>query len=219
MKSDTPHPAEIIDGQLRVRLRSGESRILLTSPSPATDNATVEKRMPIGFDNGTSLALTSGWHLSFPTSTPAVTESFTLDSLQTWEHLIPQTAELMGTGIYECTFRVNEDEWTQRPCQLDLGDVRESARVSLNGVDLGCAWAVPFVVDVPQGLLHKGDNHLHIEVTNLPANRISALDRQGIPWRKFEDINVVDINYRPTSYAHWTPMPSGLQGPVRLIRQ
>ena len=218
MQSDTPLLAEMTDGQLRIRLRSGESRILLTSPTSAANNATAEDRTSVGLAHEKSLVLNSGWHLSFPTSTPAVTDTFTLDSLQTWEHLTPQTAELMGTGVYECTFRVNEDEWTQRPCQLDLGDVRESARVRLNDVDLGCAWAVPFVVDVPQGVLRKGDNHLRIEVTNLPANHISALDRQGVPWRKFEDINVVDINYRPTTYAHWTPLPSGLRGPVQLIK-
>ena len=95
--------------------------------------------------------------------------------------------------------------------------MRESARVYLNHQYLGCAWAVPFILDVPEGVLRKGKNHLRIEVTNLPANRIAHLDRQHVQWRKFEEINVVDINYRPTTYAHWAPVPSGLNSAVVLI--
>ena len=126
----------------------------------------------------------------------------------------------MGTGVYECTFNIDNKGCTSTSSpayQLDLGDVRESARVSINGVEIGCAWAAPFVLDVPQEVIRKGENKLRIEVTNLPANRIAALDRQRVPWRKFEDINVVDINYRRTTYNNWSPVPSGLKGPVRLI--
>ena len=54
-------------------------------------------------------------------------------------------------------------------------------------------------------------------MTNLPANRISELDRQGVKWRKMEEINVVDINYHKTLYDQWAPMPSGLCSPVRLV--
>jgi hypothetical protein len=171
-----------------------------------------------------------------------VTDTLFLDTLRTWEGINHQTAELMGTGVYECTFTISVDKLTSKKVdkltskqvdvtnnsstvrlnnlstinQLDLGDVRESARVSINGTDIGCAWAVPYVLDIPQGVLHEGKNHLRIEVTNLPANRIAALDRQHVPWRKFEDINVVDINYRRTTYEKWPPIPSGLKGPVLL---
>ena len=99
---------------------------------------------------------------------------------------------------------------------LDLGDVRESARVYLNGQFLGCAWAVPYILDC-RNALKKGRNELRIEVTNLPANRISDLDRKGVKWRKMKEINVVNINYQKTTYSDWTPMPSGLNSEVKLI--
>ena len=171
--------------------------------------------VPVGFADGASLPLNHGWRLSFLESSSSVTQTFDIDSLRTWEGLNAQTSELMGTGVYECDFHLNDAP--QHAWQLDLGDVRESARVFVNGTDIGCAWAVPFILEIPQGVLHEGENHLRIEVTNLPANRIAALDRQNIPWRKFEDINLVDINYRRTTYADWPPVPSGLKGPVRLI--
>ena len=60
---------------------------------------------------------------------------------------------------------------------------------------------------------------MRIEVTNLPANRISDLDRKGVKWRKMKEINVVDINYQKTTYADWKPVPSGLNTEVRLISQ
>jgi hypothetical protein len=97
-----------------------------------------------------------------------------------------------------------------------LGDVRESARVYINGTFIGCAWAVPFILDC-NNVFKAGENEIRIEVTNLPANRIADYDRRGIPWRKMEEINVVDINYKRTSYANWEPVPSGLNSPVALI--
>jgi hypothetical protein len=55
-----------------------------------------------------------------------------------------------------------------------------------------------------------------VEVTNLGANRIAQLDRKGTQWRKFKEINVVDLNYKKTTYAEWTPVPSGLNSVVKL---
>jgi hypothetical protein len=101
---------------------------------------------------------------------------------------------------------------------IDLGDVRESARVYINGQFIGCAWSVPYVLDCRQAL-KVGDNEVRIEVTNLPANRIADLDRKGVKWRKMEEINVVDINYKKTTYEDWKPMLSGLNSQVKLVRR
>ena len=120
----------------------------------------------------------------------------------------------MGTGVYTTTFKLSGKQ-AKKHWSINLGDVRESARVYLNGKYLGCAWAVPFILDCKDAI-QKGNNELRIEVTNLPANRIADLDRKGIAWRKFNEINVVDINYNKTTYANWTPMPSGLNSKVTL---
>lgn len=121
----------------------------------------------------------------------------------------------MGSGAYATKFRLSADE-ARRQWLLDLGDVRESAEVWVNGRFAGCAWAVPFTLDM-SGLLKKGDNTLRIVVTNLPANRIADMDRRGIKWRVMKDINVVDLQYHKTDYAGWAPMKSGLNGSVRLV--
>ena len=32
-----------------------------------------------------------------------------------------------------------------------------------------------------------------------------------------KEINIVDINYKKTTYENWAPMPSGLNSHVRLV--
>ncbi|MFT7162573.1 MAG: hypothetical protein ACI9GZ_003765, partial [Bacteroidia bacterium] len=59
-------------------------------------------------------------------------------------------------------------------------------------------------------------NHLEIVVRNTSANRIRLLDKQGVLWKKFYDINFVDITYAPFDASEWPPQPSGLMGPVKL---
>jgi hypothetical protein len=55
-----------------------------------------------------------------------------------------------------------------------------------------------------------------VEVTNVAANRIRDLDRRGVRWRIFKDINFVNINYRPFDASDWPIRAAGLLGPVTL---
>ena len=203
-------PACVRNGKLHIALRSGESRILQTSPLPVPCVAT-ESQQP------QELSLNGPWILRFTEEAPRVAGTFTLQKPQTWETLSDSAAVTMGTGIYTTTFRLTKQQARQQ-WMIDLGDVRESARVYLNGQFLGCAWAVPFVLDC-RDALRKGKNELRIEVTNLPANRIRDLDHKGYPWRKFNEINVVDINYHHTTYENWEPVKSGLNSEVKLIKK
>ena len=38
----------------------------------------------------------------------------------------------------------------------------------------------------------------------------------SLKWRKFDDINIVNIKYKYRKYDRWKPMPSGLNGPVTI---
>ena len=99
---------------------------------------------------------------------------------------------------------------------LNLENVHESARVWINGNDAGIIWSVPYQARIGR-FLHQGVNTIRIEVSNLMANRIREMDRKGIEWKKFHDINFVNLNYKPFSAAEWSVLPSGLEGPVRLV--
>lgn len=208
-------PTAVNDGKVHLSLRSGESIIVQTKNEvsalqcAATELQHTEKSYP----------LSGSWKLSFTEEAPRVGKSFTLDKLQTWETLSDSAAITMGTGIYTTRFKLSANDlkdaksWT-----IDLGDVRESARVYINGQFIGCAWAVPFILDC-RNTLRKGNNDIRIEVTNLPANRIADLDRKGVKWRKMEEINVVDIDYKKTTYDKWEPVKSGLNSEVKLIKR
>ncbi len=217
--------AQMKGNKLTINLKSGESRILL-----------VNKKQPFDINVNTadsedshnmlaklkpeekSINLTNcKWQLSFTEEAPKVSKTFELNQLSTWENLSEEAKVTMGTGVYETTIELNKK---QAACnwKLDLGDVRESARVYINGKFIGCAWAVPFQLNCGQAF-QKGKNTIRIEVTNLPANRISDLDRMDVKWRKMKEINVVDINYKKTSYKDWKPVPSGLNSEVKLIAE
>ena len=203
-------PACVSNGKLHIALRSGESRILQTGgTTQSVQCVATHSQQP------QELPISGPWALYFTEEAPRVAGTFTLLQPQTWETLSDSAAVTMGTGIYTTTFRLTRQQAKQE-WMIDLGDVRESARVYLNGKFLGCAWAVPFVLDC-RDALRKGKNELRIEVTNLPANRIRDLDRKGYKWRKFNEINVVDINYKRTTYDGWEPVKSGLNSEVKLI--
>lgn len=232
------YAAQTSDGQVRIALRSGQSMILETFsnsvPELYADNLPAFPYQKTVEIKGTEVDINKGWCLSFTEEAPKVPGSFFINNLQTWETLDDDSAKVtMGTGVYETAFKLTinslaknskgktkvvrkapsevSDRWA-----IDLGDVRESARVYINNVYVGCAWAVPYVLTFDASVLKSGENTIRVEVTNLPANRIADLDRRGVEWRKFDEINVVDINYKKTKYDGWTPVPSGLNSSVRI---
>ena len=190
--------------QVYLQLKSGQSLIVQTF-----DAAVTAEPWRYLKPQTIALALDHGWKFGFDQC------NYDIDRLCSWTMLdIPSATTMMGTGCYALTFdlpAIVADEWI-----LDLGDVRESARVRINGKEVGTAWCVPFQLSVGE-YLKSGTNTIEVEVTNLPANRIAELDRQQVPWRRFKEINVVDLNYKKTGYGHWTPLPSGLNGVVKLI--
>ena len=212
-------PATISGDSIDICLRSGESMILqtYTEKKSSQSGLSILSRQSSISSKTNDISLPGPWTLSFTEEAPKVNKTFTLNKLQTWETLDDDSTKVtMGTGIYTTRFKLTKKDDPKGAWTIDLGDVRESARVYINGQFIGCAWSVPFVLDCQQ-TLKVGINELRIEVTNLPANRIADLDRRGISWRKMEEINVVDINYKKTTYDKWEPVPSGLNSEVKLI--
>ena len=206
------YKADVTADGVYINLRSGESMILQTYDKIINDN-----RRPRKHEYVTTKKLDGKWTLSFVNSAPAVSKTFQLDSLQTWETLDDDSVKVtMGTGAYTTYVNMTKEE-AGSDWAIELGDVRESARVYVNDSLVGCAWSVPFVLQC-NGLFKAGKNKICIEVTNLPANRIANLDRKNVNWRKFKDINVAALNYKKGTYANWEPVKSGLNSSVSLHR-
>ena len=213
--------ARIEDGRVYVSLKSGQSVVLQTYGSAVRAGSDYVKTQELN-----PQTIVGPWTLKFTADTyPAEgLQTYQLEQLQPWQDLDDATGKAMGTGIYETSFEVSPDlhKAAAGGFRLDLGDVRESARVYVNDVLAGCAWSAPFIIDCGN-LIREGRNTLRIEVTNLPANRIRQMDADGTVWRIFKDVNILDIvngsegSSGVTSYAGWDKMPSGLNSTVRLI--
>ncbi len=171
-------------------------------------------------DNQKTTKILSGlvWQVDFIKGAPSLPKNFKTDTLKSWTKLSPDTIVnyFSGTAKYTTKFSVAKTQ-VDKKGWLELGDVRESATVVLNGQSLGTAWCLPFRVPITEGLLKEKDNVLEIEVTNLSANRIRYLDKKGGAWKHFYDINMVDIGYRPFDASNWLPVESGLLGTIKVL--
>jgi hypothetical protein len=162
-------------------------------------------------NTGLPVALTGRWQIKFLEGGPELPPDVSTDTLASWTTYGESAQRFAGTARYTLTFDApakGEHFW------LDLGKVGQSARVKLNGRDLGTVLMSPYRVRV-DGLKPK-DNTLEVDVTNVSANRIRDLDRRGVKWRIFKDINLVNVNYKPFDASNWPLTDSGLMGPVTL---
>ena len=118
-------------------------------------------------------ALEGPWEVSFPPNLGAPPK-ITLEKLASWsEHPEAGVKYFSGTATYRKTFSVDQAAMgkPQSAIVLDLGDVQVSARVRLNGRELGILWKKPYRMDVTQAL-RSGENKLEVEVVNLWINRL-----------------------------------------------
>ena len=131
------------------------------------------------------------------------------DKLQSWSaSKIPGVRHFSGTATYTKAFDLPKITPGRR-LLLDLGDVRELARISLNGKPLGIVWTPPFRLDITAAA-KPGRNLLTVAVTNLWVNRLIG-DSQPGKGRKYTFVTV------PAYRANAPLRESGLLGPV-LVR-
>jgi len=162
---------------------------------------------------GPSRDLKGEWQVEFIEGGPQLPRPLSTDQLASWTELGGKAAEVFaGTARYRITF--NRPGGGYPVWRLDLGKVCQSARIRLNGQDLGTLLIPPFRVLLDT--LKARDNVLDIEITNTSANRIRDLDRRQIKWQNFHDINFVNIDYKKFDASKWPIAKSGLLGPVKL---
>lgn len=157
-----------------------------------------------------AIDLQSGWTLQAPEDAREIE----LDKLESWTQW-PELVHYSGRGRYRIEFDIQPDALASN-CDmwLDLGDVREIAEVIVNGAPAGITWKRPHRLPVGH-LLKPGTNTLEVIVTNLLINRVlgepdpdyTALENTY--GKRFPD---------PQEKAKASPVPSGLLGPVRIVR-
>lgn len=157
----------------------------------------------------------STWHVAPVCGGPETPEPRDVKELKGW-----QTWDEAYSGTMKYSTRFDAPGAKKIPSSdyriLDLGDVREIARVKLNGIDLGVRFMKPYAFGIPAGLLREKNNKLEVEVTSLGANRIRWNDRNKINWKYFADTNMVTIDYKKFDASGWPVMTCGLLGPVEV---
>ncbi|HEX3718621.1 MAG TPA: glycosyl hydrolase [Verrucomicrobiae bacterium] len=166
-------------------------------------------------DAGTAVPLTGTWQVKFLEGGPELPASYTTDHLASWTTAADTNSQrFAGAARYTLKFDAPADGGENGHWKLDLGQVCQSARVRLNGHDYGTLLTPPFQTMV-SGLKRSG-NILEVEVANVSANRIRDLDRRGVKWKNYHDINFVNVDYHPFDASNWPITDSGLLGPVTL---
>ncbi len=168
-----------------------------------------------GHEGAAAFVLDGDWKVTAVRGGPELPPAFVQHGFGSWTAQGGEWERFGGTARFEQEFTLpagaKADDWV-----LDLGGVRESARVIVNGTAADVVWSLPLRTKIGH-LLKPGRNTLALEVTNLAANRIRDLDRRKVDWKIMREINFVNINYKPFDASNWDLMPSGLVGPVKLI--
>jgi len=152
--------------------------------------------------------LSGPWKVSFDPKWGGQ-ENVTFEALEDWSKRMEDGIRFYsGTAIYRKGFDAPSLPDGQR-IYLDLGVVKNLARVRLNGQDLGVVWCAPWRVDIT-GAVKARDNQLEIVVANLWPNRL--IGDQSLPPEK------------RLAWTTWNPfktdsplLESGLLGPVTLV--
>ncbi|MDQ6471696.1 glycosyl hydrolase [Flavobacterium sp. LHD-80] len=191
---------------VKIKIAPGESYFL------KTENTASQKKWNYYEATADAIPLKGNWKINFDKGGPQLPPSATISNLESWTKLGPEAEAFSGSATY--TLEFNSPNAKIENWALNLGDVRESAKVWVNGEFIGTAWSVPYQLNI--GKLKSGKNILKIQVTNLSANRIRNKELKGEEWKIFYEINMVDKDYKKFDATKWAPMPSGLLGPITI---
>ncbi|WP_339879433.1 glycosyl hydrolase [uncultured Algoriphagus sp.] len=192
-------------------LKSGESIFLKTF------NDKVDLDIPAWPDYGKSASTTDiskNWKLTFTQGQPKLPLAQSMDQIKPWTNNGDSIAnDFSGQATYSSEFDFKKSEG--KHYLLTIYKVYESAKIWINGQYAGNSWSIPYQLDITEQLVN-GQNTIKIEVANLMANSIRYLDRNGIEWRNYHEINFVNIDYKQFDASNWKTMPSGLGGKIQI---
>ncbi|MGW7696178.1 glycosyl hydrolase [Streptomyces asiaticus] len=129
------------------------------------------------------------------TRTEIVRRTLTLDDLLPWSH-IPELADSAGVARYRTAVTLPADWTSAHGAYLELGQVSDTFRVSVNGTHPASIDRLNPVVDVGPWL-RRGENVIEVEVATPLINRLRVA--------------------QPAVFGTAARQPYGLMGPVRLV--
>lgn len=198
----------IADGRTRVPLQLGPWESLFVVFRQNTNKPALH--LPDIREN-TVATIQGPWKVSFEPDKGAP-PSIVMEQLTDWSKSADAGVKYFsGKASYSNTFEVRGD-WLGKGQQLwiDLGDVKNLALVKVNGRPLGEVWHAPYRVDATSAV-RPGENRIEVEVINAWVNRMIGDEQPGAKKYTYADIKPY--------HADSPLLPSGLLGPVTLVRE
>ncbi|EHQ30790.1 glycosyl hydrolase [Mucilaginibacter paludis] len=150
------------------------------------------------------------WQVNFDTKNGGPDAPVLFTTLTDWsKNDIPSIKYYSGTADYMQIVKWNSNLVAHRQIWLDLGNVANTASVTINGIFCGTAWTPPYRVDITKAL-HTGYNKVHVEVSNTWANRL--IGDHALPENKR-----VTWTTAPFRLEGKPLLPAGLLGPVKIV--
>ena len=159
------------------------------------------------------------WTINFLDGGPTIPAPITTTELKSWTLLgADDVKNFSGTAKYTISFAKPSNHtgsWL-----LDLANVDETAEVILNGKKIATVIGPVFQCVIPASAM-QSNSQLEIVVANLMANRIIYMDKNKLPWKIFYNTNMPARRAENAkngifTAAAWSPLSSGLLGPVTL---
>ncbi|MCC5935746.1 MAG: glycoside hydrolase [Lunatimonas sp.] len=201
-----------IDGsvqELSYQIREGRTEIPLTFSSwdayfIVFREAASAESFSVPEQKRTVLTTIDGpWQLDFG----SVKENF--PSLSSWSsHTDPTLKYFSGIATYTHSLVLPTD-FVPGNYEIDLGEVKNLAELTVNGHTVGIVWKRPFKLDISD-VLKSGENLLEIRVANLWVNRLIGDAQPGAKKSTFTTM--------PFYQANAPLLPSGLLGPVKILK-
>lgn len=153
------------------------------------------------FSESKPIAVVSGpWEVSFDPEWGGP-EKIVFDELMDWaQHSERGIKYYSGLATYRKSFDLPALQSLNGELYIDLGDVRNIARVRLNGKDLGVVWTAPWRRKITN-VVRTRNNSLEIDVANLWTNRLLG-DQQQV------DADVRTVQW-PSGLLEGKPWPAG----------
>ena len=171
------------------------------------------------------------WNVSFDPKWGGP-KNVTFEKLEDWtKRTVQGIRYYSGIAVYRKIFDLPEDNIIKENAELflDLGEIKNMAKIRLNGKDLGVVWTAPWSINITNAIKKKANN-LEIEVVNLWPNRLIGDEQfpdDGIKDGKWPDWLLKDKPRTSGRFTFTTKkyyikdsrlLKSGLIGPVKINR-
>jgi hypothetical protein len=153
-------------------------------------------------------AISTPWSVGFDSKMRGPSNPVIFTTLSDWSLNTNDSIKYYsGSAFYHNTFSIAKVKTGERVF-VSLGKVKDIAKVTVNGIDVGGAWTAPYKVDITNAL-KPGKNTIEVKVVNNWVNRLTGDSKLPVADRKTWTV------YNPFTPASKLEV-SGLLGPVQV---